>query len=98
MSLSRPTLAVFLLLAGFNLQAEGRNAALLASGCAACHGTQGHSVGGTPSLAGLDRLYFIEQMQQFQSGERPATVMMKHARGYSEEEIRLLADYFAAQK
>lgn len=98
MSLSRLTLAVFLLLTGFNLQAEGRNAALLASSCAACHGTQGHSVGGTPSLAGLDRLYFIEQMQQFQRGERPATVMMQHARGYSEEEIRLLADYFSEQK
>jgi cytochrome c553 len=37
-------------------------------------------------------------MQQFKNGERPATVMMQHARGYSEEEIRLLADYFAEQK
>ncbi len=98
MLLSRLPLACILVLACMTAQAEGRNAALLASGCAACHGTQGHSVGGTPSLAGLDRLYFIEQMQQFKNGERPATVMMQHARGYSEEEIRLLADYFAEQK
>lgn len=97
MSLYRVLGASFLLLLSMGLQAEDRNVALLASACAACHGTNGHSVGGTPSLAGLDRLYFIEQMQQFQSGERSSSVMMQHARGYSEEEIRLLADYFASQ-
>ena len=80
------------------VSAEGRNATLLASTCAACHGTNGHSVAGTPSLAGLDSLYFIQQMQQFKSGERSSTVMMQHASGYTEEEIRLMAAYFAAQK
>jgi cytochrome c553 len=87
-----------LLLASPALMAEGRDAALLAASCAACHGTQGYSVGGTPSLAGLDQLYFIEQMQQFKTGERPSSVMMKYARGYTEAEIRLLADYFSSQK
>jgi cytochrome c553 len=80
------------------VQAEERNVALMASACAACHGTHGHSAGGTPSLAGLERLYFIQQMQLFQTGERPSSVMMKHARGYTKEEIRLLADYFSARK
>lgn len=75
-----------------------RNVALLASSCAACHGTNGHSVGGMPKLAGLDALHFMKQMHQFQSGERDATVMMHHAKGYTEEELRLLADYFAKQK
>mgnify|MGYP005849699179 CR=1 FL=1 len=90
--------ASFLLLVSISPHAEGRDVALLASACAACHGTQGHSVAGTPSLAGLDRLYFIEQMRQFRTGERPSTVMMKHASGYTKEEIRLLAEYFAGQK
>lgn len=90
--------AALLLLASASVHAEGRNAALLAAACAACHGTNGHSMGGTPSLAGLDQQYFIEQMHQFKSGDRTSTVMMQHARGYSEEEIRLLADYFASQK
>lgn len=98
MTLYRVIGAALLTLFAVNVQAEDRNAALLASSCAACHGTNGHSVGGTPSLAGLERLYFIEQMHQFQTGERPSTVMMQHASGYTEEEIRLLADYFAAQK
>lgn len=90
--------ALLLMLLASVAQAEERNVALMASACAACHGTQGHSVGGTPSLAGLEQLYFIQQMQLFQSGERPSSVMMKHARGYGEEEIRLLAEYFSAQK
>lgn len=98
MSLYRVIGAALLALFAINVQAEERNVALMASACAACHGTNGHSVGGTPSLAGLERLYFIEQMQLFQSGERPSSVMMKHARGYTEEEIRLLAEYFSKQK
>lgn len=90
--------ASLLMMFAVSLQAEERNVALMASACAACHGTNGHSVGGTPSLAGLEQLYFIEQMQLFQSGERRSSVMMKHARGYTEEEIRLLAEYFSKQK
>ncbi len=72
--------------------------ALLAASCASCHGTGGHSVGGTPSLAGLDTLYFIQQMQDFKSGKRPSTVMAYHASGYTDEEIKLLAAYFSSQQ
>ncbi|HEC72905.1 MAG TPA: c-type cytochrome [Methylophaga aminisulfidivorans] len=78
--------------------AQHTNTALLASACAACHGTNGHSVGGTPSLAGLDEDYFFQQMQQFQSGKRASSVMQQHALGYKEDEIRELAKYFAGQK
>ena len=70
----------------------------LAASCAACHGTQGNSAGGLPSLAGLDQKYFITQMQLFASGERKATVMHHHAKGLKAEEIEQLAVYFSAQK
>ncbi|MEO1940762.1 MAG: c-type cytochrome [Candidatus Thioglobus sp.] len=76
---------------------DHRNVELLVSSCAACHGTQGHSVGGTPRLAGLDSLHFIEQMRQFTSEERPSTVMHHHATGYTEEEIKLMAEFFSKQ-
>lgn len=79
------------------LAEESRNVELLASSCAACHGTNGHSVSGLPSLAGLDKLYFIEQMQQFTSGERSSTVMKSHASGYTAKEIELMADFFSKQ-
>lgn len=76
---------------------ESKNVELLAASCAACHGTRGHSEGGLPSLAGMERLYIIEQMTQFTNGTRPATVMQHHASGYSAEEVELLADFFAKQ-
>ena len=70
----------------------------MAASCAACHGTNGHSAGGAPILAGLEKTYFITQMQNMKSGTRPTTVMNKHAKGYSDEEISMLADFFSAQK
>ena len=70
---------------------------VLAASCAACHGTEGNSVGGTPVLAGLDRNYFLTQMLAFRSGILPSTVMHRHAKGLTETEIHQLADYFAAQ-
>ncbi len=70
----------------------------MGASCSACHGTNGHSVGGTPVLAGLNRDHFIKQMKDFKSGAREATVMHRHAKGYSDAEIDKLADYFAAQK
>lgn len=70
---------------------------LLASTCAACHGTNGHSVGGLPSLAGLAPEYIIEQMEQFSSGQRVSTVMSHHSRGYTKQEVKLLAEYFSKQ-
>lgn len=70
---------------------------VLAASCAACHGTQGNSVGITPTLAELDKGYFVAQMMAFKRGERNPTVMHHHAKGLTEEEIHLLATYFAQQ-
>lgn len=71
---------------------------LLGASCAACHNTQGRSVEGTPVLAGIQREQFITSLKDFQSGTRKATVMHRHSKGYNEQEIELLADYFSAQK
>ena len=71
---------------------------LMAASCAACHGTNGHSQSELmPSIAGLETDYFVERMLAFKAGEADSTVMHHHATGYSEAEIRKLAEYFAAQ-
>jgi cytochrome subunit of sulfide dehydrogenase len=36
-------------------------------------------------------------MQAFRSGERPSTVMARIAKGFSDEEIRAIAAWVAAQ-
>lgn len=90
-------IGLFLPVAGAHAEAD-KHARNLAASCAACHGTDGHSVGGTPVLAGLDKALFVSQMKDFKSGARPATVMHQHAKGYTDEELELLAGYFSAQK
>ena len=70
----------------------------LAASCAACHGSQGNSVGGTSVLAGLDASHFVLQMMAFRNGSRSSTVMHRHAKGLTVEEINDLAVYFSQQK
>lgn len=69
----------------------------VAANCANCHGTLGRSSGAMPSLAGLQKPYFVEQMRLFRDGKRPATIMHQIAKGYSEEQIEALAEHFARQ-
>lgn len=80
--------------------AQGDNLASrsLAANCANCHGTNGKSAGGIPSLAGQSRANIARAMRDFRDGRRPATIMHQLARGYTEEQIDLLAGFFAAQK
>lgn len=69
----------------------------LAASCAACHGTNGNSSANAAKLAGIDKSYFVTQMQAFQSGERVATVMRHNAKGLNSQEIADLAEYFSVQ-
>jgi sulfide dehydrogenase cytochrome subunit len=74
------------------------SATMLANTCAGCHGTNGSSVGpASPTIAGISPDYFIETMEAYQSGERPATIMNRIAKGYSAKEIELMANYFSKQ-
>lgn len=73
-------------------------ASMLANTCAGCHGTNGASVGpATPTIAGMSAAYFNDAMAQYKSGDRKSTIMGRIAKGYTDEEIALMADWFAAQ-
>lgn len=71
---------------------------MLANTCAGCHGTNGSSVGpASPTIAGMSYDYFIETMEAYKKGERPATIMTRIAKGYTEKEIELMAGFFSKQ-
>jgi sulfide dehydrogenase cytochrome subunit len=95
------TLAVLLgsgLLLGAAHLSAAPTATMLADTCAGCHGTDGASTGpATPSLAGNSEIYMVDTMNAFKSGERPSTVMGRIAKGYSEEEFKLMGSHFAKQ-
>lgn len=70
----------------------------IASTCLSCHGPDGKSKSAMPSLAGIDKTYFVTQMKAFKSGQRPASVMHRHAPGYTDQEFEKMGEYFAAMK
>lgn len=69
----------------------------LYASCAGCHGTDGKTAPGSilPSLAGQSRDALVASMKGFQDGSRPSTIMQQLARGYSSEQIDLIAGYLA---
>jgi len=69
-----------------------------AATCAPCHGTQGVSASTVPTLAGRPAEELNRLLLEFKTDQRKGSVMNQHAKGYSEAEIKQLADYFAAQR
>lgn len=74
-----------------------RQARLWASTCAACHGSDGKAQGAIPPIAGRDADQLYRTLLEFKNGQRPAaTVMHQHAKGYTDEELRRIAQAFVA--
>jgi sulfide dehydrogenase cytochrome subunit len=95
-----PALAALALLAGA-AAASAQDMTLarnLAATCANCHGTNGVSKGEVASLAGLPADRIVTTMMAYKGGTLPATIMHQIAKGYTDEQIKLIAAYFAAQK
>lgn len=68
---------------------------LLASQCAQCHGTDGNSSNEIEGLAGESSGEIIEEMLEMKQ-ENENDIMHKQAMGYSDAEIRIIAEYFAS--
>src|SRR6266850_57752 len=69
-----------------------------ASSCSGCH-PAARSVDTTvPRLAGRDAAQLVTAMQDFKSGKRPSTVMDRIAKGFTDDETKAIATWYAAQK
>jgi cytochrome c553 len=75
-----------------------RRIRLLAATCNTCHGPGGKSLGAVPALAGQDKTYLQTAMHEQKKGERDTTVMRKYMKGFTDDEIAKLADYFSNLK
>ena len=97
-----PTVAALSLLAatGIAQAADPNLARNLAATCANCHGTNGNAVKGSgmDALAGMDKAKILQKLADFKSGDKPASIMHQISKGYTDEQIDLIAGYFAAQK
>ncbi len=68
------------------------------SNCFNCHGTEGRVNSAIPSIAGRDKEFLEETLKAYKAGTKQATIMNQLAKGYTDEEIAILADYFSRQK
>ena len=69
---------------------------VLSLSCSGCHGPEGRSSGIIPSFYGKSPDYIESALRDFKTGARTSTVMGRHAKGYSDEEIHQIAEYFGS--
>jgi len=65
----------------------------LANTCASCHGTNGVSVpgAGVPVINDLTAEQIAESMRGYKDGGREGTIMHQLAKGYTDEQIEIIA-------
>ncbi|MBR0682645.1 hypothetical protein GXW74_19290 [Roseomonas eburnea] len=86
----------FLLLAVAPALAQTSDPAVLAGACQGCHGVAGQGSHGIPLIKDAhSRAEFVALLQAFRANQREATVMGRIARGYTDEQIALLAAHYA---
>jgi sulfide dehydrogenase cytochrome subunit len=93
--------AAALLLAAAALPAAAQDMTLarnLAATCANCHGTNGNARGDMKPLAGVSADKIVAMFADYKSGNQPATIMHQIAKGYTDDQVKLIAAFFAAQK
>lgn len=85
-------------LAGLAADAAAPARPYFAANCFNCHGTEGKANSAIPSIAGRDKAYLEEALKAFKAGTKQATIMTQLAKGYTDEELAILADYFSRQR
>lgn len=77
-----------------NAGAQSADGRLLASGCFQCHGTSGVN-GGFGTLAGVGKQDMLDKLNDMRRKPARENIMNAHARGYTNEQLNLIADYFS---
>ncbi|MDP3621119.1 MAG: c-type cytochrome [Polynucleobacter sp.] len=94
-------LLTFLGLAQWSMMASAQNAdatklynSSLAATCANCHGTNGKGVpeGGMPLINGYTSAQLLESLKAYKSGAREGTIMPQLAKGYTDEQLQIIAN------
>lgn len=68
-----------------------------ATSCSGCHPPRASVETKVPPIRGREPAEIVAAMEAFRSGQRPSTVMGRIAKGFSDDEIRAIADWLAGQ-
>jgi cytochrome c553 len=69
-----------------------------ASSCSGCHPASSSVDTPVGRLVGRNPAEIIAAVQAFRSGQRPATVMDRISKGFTDDEIKAIAEWYGAQK
>ena len=69
-----------------------------AASCTGCHAASAKIDTTVPRIAGRSPAEIVAAMEAFRSGQKPATVMDRIAKGFSEAEVRAIAAWLGAQR
>jgi cytochrome c553 len=86
-------MAVTIVLCG-GAPAAAQQAPLAALACSGCHAASVTVQTPVPRLQGRKAADIVEQMQAFRDGKRESTVMDRIAKGFSDPEIKVIADWY----
>jgi cytochrome c553 len=78
------------------LISEGKR--LASNLCFGCHGSNAQGMGITPRLAGQQPKYLAKQLRDFKNKTRKNPMMGSIAGGFSDDEIKALAEYMSSLK
>ena len=94
----RVAIAATLFLVAIEANAQARHAGRdIAASCAGCH-AQNIPLGKIPSLAGLGKAELVRRLIEFKSSRRAGSVMPQLAKGYTDEQIDLVAAWLSSEK
>lgn len=93
------SLALVLAMGQYSIAADIEAGKQKSQTCAACHAADGNSANPTwPKLAGQHVQYTVKQLQDFKDGSRENAQMAPLVSSLSEEDMRDIAAYYAAQE
>ena len=84
--------------APFPLLAADASGQAIGYSCAGCHGTNGVSQGSAPSIAGEKAENLKQMLLDYKNDKEKGTIMNRIAKGYSDEELAAVSEFFAKQE
>ncbi len=70
-------------------------AAFAAQTCAVCHGGPGNNPPTMPAIHGADAKAIYDSLIDLKTNKRPSTIMGRIARGYSDDQLKAVAEYLS---
>lgn len=80
---------------GFSAEYDAAKGEMLSLTCTSCHGIDGKSIMTTPSIAGLSKTGMYTTLLDYKYGRRAGTMMDKHVKGFTDEELEQVSYYFS---